>query len=354
MLAMRGSLAIFLGCISLVGCSGNFISSQSQISGQPVTAPLGRVQHSNPFAQLFVANELGNDVTMYAGGRKKLTKTFTPATFDPVALAADSIGNVYVADCPYYYFSYDNFINVYSKDGKQWGKITQGTGTARALAVDSQNNLYVANWSPYSTSRGWVSVYTPARQWTLEITNDIYFPISLATDRNNDVFVGNSGWISEYPYGAKKPTRVIGNGNLTPISLVVDANGNLYVGIDGNPNEVQVYAPGSTSPSEVITQGINDPVAMAVDSEGSLYVANYAANDVTVYPTGETSASATISDKVSSPDAVLLDEKENVYVANAPSHPVSGSISVYAHGSHALIRRITDGIDQPFAMAFGP
>jgi hypothetical protein len=118
-----------------------------------------------------------------------------------------------------------------------------------------------------------------------------------------------------------------------------------------------------------ITDGIMAPVAMVVDKGGDVIVANGGSGSstssssattgsVTVYRAGQTSAAATLTNGVLNPSSIALDAKGELFVANYGTGLSSGSsgtgaawISVYTTKSTSPVRRITDQVAVPRAMA---
>jgi serine/threonine-protein kinase len=110
------------------------------------------------------------------------------------------------------------------------------------------------------------------------ITDGLESPFGDCVDSNGTLYVTNIGtgvgFISEYPPGKTKKSRVITKGLYLPVYCAIDGAGNLWVTNVGNSRVVE-YLPGATKPSMIITNGITDPHGIAFDHSGNMYVSNY-------------------------------------------------------------------------------
>ena len=95
-------------------------------------------------------------------------------------------------------------------------------------------------------------------------------------------------------------------------------------------------------------QSLPANLAPLVRSAGAnLYVANSGDNTVTVYAPGSKKVLRKISQGVSAPVALAFDGSGNLYVAN------SYSVTVYAPGRTKVLRKTSQGVSAPVALAFG-
>jgi DNA-binding beta-propeller fold protein YncE len=112
-----------------------------------------------------------------------------------------------------------------------------------------------------------------------------------------------------------------------------------------------VYAPGKSKVLHTISKAVNVPAALAFDSGGNLYVANSSSSEgtVTVY-SFKLSLIRTISQGVADPVAIAVDTHGLLSVANF----FAGSVTQYAPGSKTVARKLTNGINMPISLVFGP
>ncbi len=236
---------------------------------------------------LYVANYVANTVTVY-DATGNLTRTITSRISNPEALAFDdSSGTLYVADncvvqsnC-----SNPNTVTGYV-NGTYSFEITH-LQQPRALAVDHDGNLYVANYGNNT-----VTEYTKRHALTRTIRG-LHNPTALAISPNRELYVANSNGydVTEYKPGATKPSRTIYVPQ--PYHLAVDSDGDLYV---GTPSLVLEFCPFCNRPVRYINHVT--VVALALDSSGNLYVANggmaYATQNVQEYTRASITPSKTI------------------------------------------------------------
>ena len=249
-------------------------------------------------------------------------------------MAIDSDDNLYVA----------NFV------GFSVSKFTPGTSTPsdaltgenrpNALAFDGSGNLYVTSQGSNS-----VSIFAPGATTPSSTLTGLFDPRPLAFDTDGNLYVGNrgNGTVSKFAPGATSSTDTL-IGLSSPDALAFDTGGDLYVANRGN-GTVSIFAPGATSPSATLT-GLNYPVALAFDGSGNLYVANQAGNTVSKFVPGATTPSATLTG-LNSPTGLAIDAGGNLYVANQGGNTVSKFVPGATTPSVTLT-----GLSQPVALVF--
>jgi hypothetical protein len=158
-----------------------------------------------------------------------------------------------------------------------WMPLGPPTGRSADYAA-SGPLLYVTNQNPVYND---VTVYhagvkNPAPIGT--ISDDLNGPAGDCLDIQGTLYVTNQpndglGWVTEYPLGKTKPSKIITKGMNTPAYCAIDRSGNLWVTNIGGRN-VTEYLYGSKKPNTVITKDMVYPTGVAIDSSGNLYVSN--------------------------------------------------------------------------------
>jgi hypothetical protein len=242
---------------------------------------------------------------------------------NPAGVAADSAGNVYIADQNNHVVEKvtpDGTLSIFAGIPGSHSLPTVGPATSShlnnpdAIAVDSADNVYVADFG-----------------------NDVIEKITPT---------GQLSVIAGVPGSSANPTP--GPATSSHLSqadgVAVDAAGNVYIA-DGGPNVIEKVTPGGTlsiiagisgtsaqpTPGLATASALDDPNGVGVDAAGAVYVADVGANVVEkITPDGQLSviagngtaghptygglATATSLDQ---PLAMVVDPAGDVYVADA-------------------------------------
>ncbi|MFN2527627.1 MAG: NHL repeat-containing protein [Candidatus Baltobacteraceae bacterium] len=178
-------------------------------------------------------------------------------------------------------------------------------GYPRGVALDSTNNIYVANVGSGPNFVSSILVFAsgssgqvpPGFTISGPLTG-LNFPTGIKLDSKNQIYVANTGNGTITIYAAKSlgdvaPVVTIGgpnteppNGMQAPTGLALDSALNIYVA-DKATNQILVFAAGATgnvAPIRIIggsNTGLNNPSDVLVDSTGKLYVTNSASGNGT-------------------------------------------------------------------------
>jgi sugar lactone lactonase YvrE len=135
-------------------------------------------------------------------------------------------------------------------------------------------------------------------------------------------------------------------------ALSISATAALLAGCGGS-QQPTIGAPG------VVPQSAAQMVAPSFPATGAnLYVVNGIGPSVTVYAHGRKRLLRTISQGINNPDALAFDSSGNLYVANngctfSSCKPIAPpTVTVYAPGSTMVLRTIKKGVDNPAALVF--
>jgi sugar lactone lactonase YvrE len=298
----------------------------------------------------------------------------------PSGVAADSEGNVWVADTGHNriqeFNSKGEFVNQFGANGQANGLFRE----PRGIAVDSKGNIWVADTGnnrvqeldpkgkpirqvgSYGTGNGkftalqGIAIDPEGHLWTVDsagtprvqefssegtyITKfgvkgsengQLKEPKGIAVDSKGNVWIADTGnsriedFNSKGEFVRKAGSAGTGNGQLkSPIGLNTDSEGNVWVADTGN-NRIQEFSATGTYLSQFGTAGNNsgqfsEPRSVAIDSKGNLWVAdtnNNRAQEATASEfVRKFGGESSEAGQLSIPSGVAADSKGNVWVAD--------------------------------------
>jgi polygalacturonase/pectin methylesterase-like acyl-CoA thioesterase len=162
-----------------------------------------------------------------------------------------------------------------------------GTASPQAIAADSAGNIFVADKQGTTANTAIYKVSLLANSLAPQITVATGFtnPVSVAVDSYGNVYVADSGVGSVFKLTPGLVAGVPGYVQTTvslpgalPVGVAVDAAGDLYVqdSISHSVIEVPVSGPNTT-----VLTGLVTPTGIAVDGNGNVYSADSNAGNIT-------------------------------------------------------------------------
>jgi hypothetical protein len=202
------------------------------------------------------------------------------------------------------------------------GSAANNLDEANAMAIDSSNRLWIANFPPGGGAET-VEVYN----LPLTVTSSPVLTFTLT-----------------------------GVGDVSTIEF--DSSGNLW-GADFNLNKVYEYTgsfatSGALSPTLTLTSGISVAAGLAFDPSGNLYVANASstgANSIAVFTTPITNTASYFLDGVNGPGGLIFDSQGNLYVFNSTA---AGPGSLDRFNSNNLGSGATPNTADPSGLSGAP
>src|SRR6185503_4846612 len=154
-----------------------------------------------------------------------------------------------------------------------WGYSSSAVGVGSGIrepldvAADAAGNLYVADIAASHV------IKIPAFGGSPVFLGTFSAPIGVAVDAAGNVYVADASLtvIKEVSAGSLTPT-IIGSGFSAPSAVAVDRSGNVYVGDTGNGAVKEIFAGNSTPVT--IKSGFATIQGIAVDASGNIYVAD--------------------------------------------------------------------------------
>ncbi len=267
--------------------------------GANFTSPQGIAVDSSK--NVYIADPGQNAVLLYPAGSSTGTKVGT-GLLKPTSVALDNSGNLYIADSGNgRVVEVPNVAGMLTSSAQTviattYPSRTSGTsvlvnkplGSALGIAIDLNNNLYIADANNSALLRVGTIAGIPNAAATTQIgfnsagVSSFIAPIAVATDSVGNVFVADmtstTSAITEITYyGSQLVT--IGTGFSHPTGIATDAAGSLYVADMGNgrllkiPYEAPIY---NTNDQYTVGSSIVAPYGVALDSAANLYVVDSA------------------------------------------------------------------------------
>ena len=220
-------------------------------------SPAGVAADSN--GNVYVADRTSNSVLKGSSSGTTLT-TLINGLNAPAGIALDGMGNIYVAN------SGANKIAEYSSTGTAIGTFGTGLSNPQGVAVDALGNVYAAD----TGNNRIVQIFANGGQIVLPIVG-LSAPKQLWLDSNSTLYIIDSGNNRIVTYSGLNGQSAVTLGSVVvPSGIAVDAGGNIYV-TDNAGKTLLLYAVGAASPTTLLTD-LGNPIALAVDPDANLFL----------------------------------------------------------------------------------
>ncbi len=243
---------------------------------------------------------------------------------NPVNVAVDGSGNIYVVDTP---ISAVKEMPPGCASSSCVTTLGGGFSSPFGVAVDGAGNVYVADSGHQAVKE--MPPGCASATCVTTLGGSFVYPSDVALDGAGNVYVGDYYVVKEIPPGCTSATCVttLGGGFGQPFDVAVDATGNVYV-TDKPKQLLDEITPGCASSACVTplgSGGLQAPQGVAVDASGNAYVTD-TDNTVKKLTPGCASSSCvtTLSGGFNQPSGIALDGSGNIYVANSIT---SGTVS---------------------------
>jgi hypothetical protein len=215
-------------------------------------------------------------------------------------------------------------------------------GCPYGMAVNKTKTLYLAD-----SCLSQIELY-PKGSTTMKstITDGISFPLGVAIDKSQTLYVSTGSEIQEYADGSTSPTKTITGGGLSePFGVSLDASGNLYIADFGAEAVFELPAGGS-SVTNLGLQDLTEPLGTAVDQKtGLLWVTDGGGDKVNVYQLGgSTSPVQTIAGS-GFPYAVGIQNQGKPNGTVVEGDEDSESVYAFRAGQYTPYATLTNSVD---------
>ncbi|OAA87028.1 cell wall-binding repeat-containing protein [Clostridium coskatii] len=187
----------------------------------------------------------------------------------PSEVAVDSIGNVYIAD------TNNNAIKKLDTSGHMTTLVSSGLNRPNGVAVDSAGNVYIAD----TFNRAIKKLDTSGHMTTLVssppgLMFPLMTPCGVAVDSIGNVYIVDRDMMAVDKLDTSgHMTTLVSSGLWVPQEVAVDSTGNLYITDSQLRIIMKVDTSGNTTTlASSVSSGLNAPYGVAVDSTGNLYI----------------------------------------------------------------------------------
>lgn len=220
-------------------------------------------------------------------------------------------------------------------------------GCPYGMAVNQAKTLYLAD-----SCLSQIELY-PKGSTTMKstITDGISFPLGVAIDKSQTLYVSTGSAIQEYAKGSTSPTKTITGGGLSePFGVSLDAGGNLYIADFGAEAVFELPAGGS-SVTNLGLQDLSEPLGTAVDQKtGLLWVTDGSGDKVNVYQLGgSTSPIQTIAGS-GFPYALSIQNQGKPQGTVVEGDEGSDAVYAFQAGQYTPYATLTNSIDEMTAL----
>ena len=288
---------------------------------------------ADALGNVYVADSGQGKVLMYpAGSGSSATPTnIGTGLTSPTGVAVDGAGDVFIADSGTgSVYEIPNGPSGLNAAGQM--TLVGGLGGNLNLAVDSLGNLYVADPTKARVVR--VSSIggagTVGIQSTTMLTAGFTTPSAVAVDSNNNLYVIDGANLFELTGGMGTPTTLMNNLS-GATGLAVDPSGSIYISSGAGTERVPMVN-GTLTPSAAtaVASTVTGTSSVALDGDGNIYLTQSTGGSVTLVGTGGMILLPTPSTLTSSTDATFTVTNAGNAPLNVTNYTSSNSVDFTA------------------------
>jgi DNA-binding beta-propeller fold protein YncE len=233
---------------------------------------------------------------------------------DPIGVAVDSSGNVYIADYG------DNAVKEWTVSNNAVATlVSSGLNKPEGVAVDASGNVYIANTGNQAIVE-WTPSNSNVTTWVPSVPVGMGGPSDVALDGAGNLYMPYAGDIEGEDVIYKGSP---GNTNVTPLvtglaapgGVAVDGAGNVYV-TDSYHMAIKEWIAGNNTLTTLVGSGLEFPSGVAVDGAGNVYIADSTDKAIKEWTPAKNSVTTLAFSGLSYPEGVTVDGTGNVYIAN--------------------------------------
>jgi sugar lactone lactonase YvrE len=256
--------------------SGIYLPGKQVSMGSGLNDPVGVAVDGS--GNVFVADRRNNAVKeILAAGGYLTVKAVGSGFSSPNGVAVDGAGNLFVCD------SGNHKVKELMPVGGYTTIKTLGSGFngPAGLSVDGSGNLFIADWD---ASAIYELVAADGYTALKSLGSGFYHPDDAAVDGSGNVFVSDFGHnaVKEIlAAGGYTTVHTLGSGFNGPGAVAVDASDNVYVADESHSAVKEIVAAGGYATVNTLGNWFYTPAGLAMDGSGNFFVVENGANKVT-------------------------------------------------------------------------
>jgi sugar lactone lactonase YvrE len=231
---------------------------------------------------------------------------------DPVGVAVDNAGSVYVTD-----YANVRVLKLAGGSGPQTTLLFSGLSYPDGITVDGLGSVYITD--AYNNR---VLMLPGGSSLQTEVSfTGLNYPVGVAVDGAGNIYVVDDGnnRVLKLPGGRSPQTELPFVGLNRPAGVAVDSTGSVFVADQANSRVVEL--PGGAGPqTELPFTGLNNPAGVAVDGAGSVYVTSTDTNRVFKLPGGAAPQVELPFTGLNRPLGVTVDRAGDLYITDNRNH----------------------------------
>ncbi len=294
-LLMLDSKSNVLAAIMLhgLGMGANVQTSPALQSGIGANLKTPTQVATDAVGDVFVADPGQGKVLMYAAGSGTTSTAVSIGTglTSPTGVAVDGAGDVFIADSGAGSV-YEVPVGASGRNAAGQITLVSGLGTTDLnVAADGLGNLYIADSSKGRVVK--LSNVGAATSTTLGLsetmlTTGFTAPSAVAVDSNNNLYVIDGANLFELTGGLGAPTTLL-NTLSGASGLAVDPSGAVYISSAGGTTRVP-YLSGALAPANetAVASSVSNTSSVALDRAGNVYLTQATGGSVTLVSTNGT------------------------------------------------------------------
>jgi DNA-binding beta-propeller fold protein YncE len=243
-----------------------------------------------------------------------LTALLSSNLNNPVGLAVDGAGDVYIAD------SGGNAIMEWTPSGAvSTTLVSSNLNNPHGVAVDANGNVYIAD-----------SGHNAIKEWTKSngtvialVSSNLNNPLGVAVDGAGNVYIADTfnNAVKEWTPANSNVTVLVSSGLFFPSGTAVDAAGNVYIADSGH-NAIKKWTAANSNITTLAPLNLNNPLGVAVDGSGNVYIADTGDSAIKKW-TAANGNTATLASGLAGPSGVAVDGAGNVCLADTGSNVIA-------------------------------